>query len=413
MFKKMVISSMAFFTLLSGCTTPAPKPHSNPPSAKPVYDIKQLDRRIVHANNRFGLQLYRQIIQTEKGKNILISPLSIAMALSMTYNGANGKTEEAMKKVLQFRELSIDEVNKGNAVLKDLLTHSGTGLQLSIANSLWVKKGWKFHDSFLQNTKKYYGADLSALDFSNAKIINDWIKRNTNNKISKIVEEPIDPDTVLFLINAVYFKGNWARPFQESATEKDQFQLPNGSSRSVPMMSQSGQFEYLQHEFFQAIRLPYEGGNMNLLVILPTEKTDLDNLLQILSADPNSWSRPFPKKEGTIRLPRFKTAYETELNDALKSLGMGIAFDPYHADFEKMAPIPPNTNLFISNVKHKSFVEVNEKGTEAAAATSVEMQVTSAPADSFQMTVNRPFFFAIEDRRTGTLLFLGSIYNPL
>ncbi|WP_436244951.1 serpin family protein [Paenibacillus sp. LjRoot56] len=223
--------------------------------------------------------------------------------------------------------------------------------------------------------------------------------------------ESIDPKEVLILMNAVYFNGGWKKEFQLSGTKEDSFKLPDGSSKQVQMMSQSGTYEYLQEEGFQAIRLPYGQGQMDMLIILPNESSSLGALHDKLWADPDRWYKSFQSSRGEIKLPRLKIEYSEMLKEPLKAMGMTLPFDEIHADFSDIAPVPPN--LFISAVTHKTFIEVNEKGTEAAAVTSVQMAGASAPIDEpFQMAINRPFFFAIEDRQTGVWLFVGSVVEP-
>ncbi|MDQ6420461.1 serpin family protein [Paenibacillus sp. LHD-117] len=220
----------------------------------------------------------------------------------------------------------------------------------------------------------------------------------------------MDSSTVLYLINAIYFKGEWARPFQENATSDGEFVKPDGSMIQVPMMSQSGEFEYKAGEGYQAVRIPYGKGNIRMVIYLPTaESPDLDKMMSVLLSNPDQLTKGFHFEDGELRMPRFKSEYSISLNDALKVLGMEAAFDSERANFGNMAPIPPN--LYISNVQHKTFIEVNERGTEAAAVTSVEMKEESA-AQRFTMDVNRPFFFTIEDGSTGTMLFMGCIENP-
>lgn len=240
--------------------------------------------------------------------------------------------------------------------------------------------------------------------------INQWVKEKTNGKIEKIVEEPIDPLTVLFLINAIYFKGEWARPFLENATSDGEFVIPDGSMIQVPMMSQSGEFEYKAEEGYQAVRIPYGKGTIRMVIYLPTvQSPSLGKMMSVLLSDPDQLTKGFHLEDGQLRMPRFKSEYSVSLNDALKALGMEVAFDSERANFGNMAPIPPN--LYISNIQHKTFIEVNEQGTEAAAVTSVEVKEESA-TQHFTMDVNRPFFFTIEDGSTGTMLFMGCIKNP-
>jgi serpin B len=284
---------------------------------------------------------------------------------------------------------------------------------LSIANSLWANQNTNFKPQFLQRNQQFYGAKVTKLDFENPDspdAINDWVKENTRGKIEQIVDQ-IKPDDVLFLINAIYFKGNWTEQFDKSKTTERPFYLSDGSQKQHPMMSQSGNYRYYENENFQAISLPYGTGRLSLYVFLPRKNSSLENFQQELNAeDWQRWINEFRMRDGSIQLPRFKFEYDIVLNDALKALGMKDAFDESKANFSNMA----SANIFISEVKHKTFVEVNEEGTEAAAATAVRATQTSArmSEDPFQMVVDRPFFCAIRDNQTGTILFMGSIVDP-
>ncbi|XEC95794.1 serpin family protein [Paenibacillus tarimensis] len=389
------------------------------PSAKPISlkerqaAAAELDTRIVKASNEFGMMLHRQLVQTNKNKNIFISPTSISLALAMTYNGSKGQTQTAMAETMGWQDLSIDEINQGNRALLSLLQQTGNGVQLSVANSLWSRKGHTFNRDFMKTNQTYYEAKVTELDFNSPKApdtINDWVKKNTHGKISKMIDF-INPTEVLILMNAVYFQAGWKNEFQPSSTNEESFKLQDGSTKEVQMMAQRGNFEYMQDEGLQAIRLPYGEGQMDMLIILPDANSSLEALHEELWADHSRWLQPFQQSQGEIKLPRFRLEYGEELKDALAAMGMSQAFDSDKADYSGMAPVPPN--LYISGVTHKTFVEVNEKGTEAAAATAIHADAGSAPVDSpFQMTVNRPFYFAIEDRHSGAWLFVGSVIDP-
>ena len=242
-------------------------------------------------------------------------------------------------------------------------------------------------------------------------MINDWVKKSTNNKIDEIIESPLNSDTVTILINALYFKGSWKDEFNKELTEKQTFYLENGKSKNVPLMKLDKKLSYMENEYFQAASLPYSDGKMNMKVFLPKEHFSLNEFKNLLTDDNwKEWLSQFQKKEGTILLPNFKMEYEVELNKTLKKLGMKTAFDR-DANFSKV--IEENVPLWISLVKQKTFIDVNEEGTEAAAVTAIQMDTESAPADQpFYMEVNRPFFFTISVEATGIILFMGSIANP-
>jgi serpin B len=372
-----------------------------------------VDPRVVSANTNFGFKLFSQLIQEQPDQNVVISPSSVAIALSMTYNGANGETQKAMVDTLALQDVSLEDLNRANADLENILENADPAVQVAIANSLWGRQDITFHSEFLQRNQNFYNAEIATLDFTDpaaVATINDWVNQRTAGKIPQIIDE-IDPDDVLYLINAIYFKGSWTEEFDPSRTSDRPFTLLDGTQKQHPMMIQGGKFDYAETEQFQAIELPYGEGRMSMYVFLPRETYSLSEFQQILRSDNwDNWMRQFTQREGSLELPRFKFEYGNSLNDALKALGMSVAFEPNQADFSGMS----DTKTFINNVQHKTFIEVNEEGTEAAASTSVGISITSAqlPQDPFEMRVDRPFFFAIRDNQSGTVLFMGSIVNP-
>jgi len=371
------------------------------------------DTKLVDANNKFGFKLFSEILKNNSNQdNIFVSPSSVAIALAMAYNGASGSTQQAMAKTLELQGMSLPEINSAYSTLKDLLENPDPQVQLTIANSLWAKKEATLQPNFLQSTQEVYKAKVTNLDFqdaASANTINNWVKDSTRGKINKIVDQ-IPPDQVLFLINAIYFKGKWTNQFDKSQTAKHPFKSISGKQKQQPMMSQTGEYRYYENDQFQAVSLPYgEDGKVSFYIFLPKEESNLQTFYQNLNADNwEKWMSQLKNQDGFIRLPRFKTDYDVTLNDALKALGMAEAFSN-QANFSGMG-----TNLKISEVKHKTFVEVNEEGTEAAAATSVGMVPTSfrQKTEPFRMIVDRPFFSAIRDNQTGSILFMGSITDP-
>ncbi|NEP59760.1 MAG: serpin family protein [Symploca sp. SIO2G7] len=388
-----------------------PSPKNSPTAAQPPN--LPVDEKFVEANTKFGFKLFSEILKQEKDKNIFISPTSVAIALAMTYNGASGETQQAMAEALELQQLSLEDINQANNLLQTSLATADPDVQLSIANSLWAKQDVPFKSEFLQTNQQFYGGKVTELDFASPeapKVINSWVKENTNGKIEQIVEQ-LQPDDVLFLINAIYFKGNWSEQFDKSKTTERPFYLTDGTTKQHPMMSQVGNYRYTENDSFQAISLPYGRGRLSLYVFLPREQTNLQAFQQQLTPENwQQWINQFQMRDGEIQLPRFRFDYDIQLNNALKALGMETAFTASQADFSNMTSVP----VKIDEVKHKTFVEVNEEGTEAAAATSVGIAVTSAviPKSPFQMVVDRPFFVAIRDNQTRTVLFMGSVVEP-
>ncbi|MEH1954535.1 serpin family protein [Nostoc sp.] len=372
------------------------------------------DTKIVESSNKFGFKLFSEVLKNDRGeKNIFISPSSVAIALAMTYNGASGSTQQAMAKTLELQGMNLPEINSYYAAaLKQLLDNSDAKVQLKIANSLWANQDVTFAPDFLKKNQDFYQAKVSNLNFKDvaaSSIINNWVKENTNGKINKIVET-IEPNQVLFLINAIYFKGNWTNEFDKNQTAQYPFQITSGKRKQHLMMSQNGDYRYYESEQFQAVSLPYgKDGKVSFYIFLPKQNSNLKEFYKNLNVENwEKWMTQFNKQKGFIRLPRFKTDYEVTLNDALKSLGMEEAFSN-KANFSGMGK-----NFAISQVKHKTFFEVNEEGTEAAAATSVGIVATSLreEAEPFRMIVDRPFFCVIRDNQTGNVLFMGSIIEP-
>jgi serine protease inhibitor len=370
-------------------------------------------KKIVSYNNQLGLELLSKVESNGDG-NSFLSPTSLFMALSMVYNGTDGITKEEIARVLHAEGIDVIELNKANASLMSKLHSNSKQIQLKVANSIWLNEDYHFQTNFAEDNRDYFNAKIQEVDISDSqstKMINDWVEKSTNNKITDMVESPLDPNLVALLLNAIYFKGKWTHEFDKKQTENRTFYMKDGSTKEVPLMMLNEKLAYWENENFQAVSLPYGEEEMSMKVFLPKENLSLDKFQTMLTLDNwEKWNSEFQEKEGKVMLPRFKLEYEFLLNDTLKELGMTTAFDT-GANFSRM--IEENEALSISRVKQKTFIEVNEEGTEAAAATSVEIVKKSASLDKpFHMEINRPFFIVITDNETGTILFLGSISNP-
>lgn len=369
--------------------------------------------KLADANTRFGFKLFSAITKNDPNKNVFVSPSSVAIALAMVYNGANGKTQQEMSRVLEIQGMSLQELNRANADLKALLQNPDPQVQLAIANSLWTQRGVSFKPDFIQRNEKFYQAKVTELDFANPQAvptINQWVSQNTRGKIEAIVDR-LSPSQLMVLINAIYFKGSWTRPFDTKQTTTEPFYLTSEAAKKHPMMTQRGEYYYYENNLFQAVQLPYgKTRKVNMVVLLPKQSVGLPKLQQNLTPENwMQWLNQLQRRQGSIKLPRFKVEYETELTGVLSRLGMIEAFGD-RADFSGLSPVSAQ----IDEVKHKTFVEVNEEGTEAAAVTSIGIRATSVqPAQApFNMIVNRPFFCAIVDDQTGSLLFMGAIVDP-
>ncbi len=382
--------------------------------ASQTQPVSQPLSRLASANTKFGFKMLAEL-NGGGTENVLFSPSSIAWCLSMALNGAGGTTKDEMMLALETKGFSLQDLNSAYAEWKNTSASIDPKVEIDIANSIWARRGIGIRPEFVETNKKYFGAEVSELDFNDPRAlttINSWVKDKTRSKIDKIVDE-INPDSVLFLINAIYFNGKWTRAFDATKTKEENFTLGSGTQKRLPMMHQRGTYQYLETPEFQSILLPYGNKRLSMYVFLPAKTVGLQNLHGMLT-DTNweKWMTQYSESEGEIVLPKFRIEYEATLNKMLIALGMRSAFDPQQADFSAM--IRSSAKAYISKVKHKAFAEVNEEGTEAAAVTSTEIRVVSAviPKKTFQMIVNRPFFFVIHDSATGALLFMGSVVAP-
>lgn len=379
-----------------------------------------VDNNLVAANNRFAFNILKELSKEDANENVFISPFSISTALAMTYGGAEGTTKDAMEKTLEFRGMSREEVEQEYSKLMKSLENADYQVNLSTANSVWIRKEFEpiVKQDFITKTKEFYDSEAFTRDFSDPETkgeINGWISNETNGKIDKMIDN-IDPQIVMFLINAVYFKGDWTNQFDASKTKPADFFLMNGTKIKVNMMYQEGDFAFYEGENFTAARFPYGRDKIAMYVFLPDEGVSLDSLIEGMNKE--NWETHisgFRNVTGlNVGLPKFKIEYGVKrLNAALKSLGMEIAFSPKYANFRGIAD-PEFANLYIDFVDHKAFVEVNEEGTEAAAATVVAIGMTTTVTHNIPKTfiVDRPFFLAIRDDRSGTILFMGKIVEP-
>jgi serine protease inhibitor len=368
---------------------------------------------LTEADDKFGLGVFTYLTSVRPQQNVFISPLSIAIALQMTAHGSAGSTWNAMAGAMKVFGLSRSEVAAGNQQLREQLVNADKNVRLDIANSLWLRQGVKLQKQFAADCNQYYQAPVTTLDFGRpdaVTTINGWVSKNTNGRIEKIVSE-LRSDEFLVLVNAIYFKGTWTEEFDPKLTAPRDFHLSSGSAQRR-MMNREDKFRYREDDAMQAVVLPYGDGRLNLYVFLPRDTGGLGKLIK--GTTPDNFAElfsGFAEKKGTVVLPKFKIEFEQSLNAALKQLGMGVAFTP-GADFSKMI-VPPFTAA-ISEVLHKTFVEVNEEGTEAAAVTGVKMMMTAMPRpeEKFSFVCDHPFLCAIRDDVTGSVLFLGAIYDP-
>jgi len=373
--------------------------------------------KLADANTGFAFDLLKQIAKEQPGTNVFISPFSVSTVLQMVDNGAAGETKQEIERVLHTDNLPVNALN---AACKDLgqSLNSQTNVILNLANAIWYQEEFQLKPGFVSANREFFGAKLAGVDFDSpqsAKIINDWADKSTRGKIKDVVQWPFPPATQVVLANAIYFKGKWAEPFDKSQTKPRAFHLANSKMEQTPMMRQARKFSYQEGDGFQAVRLPYAGKRLQMYLFLPATNSSPAKLLADFSGE--NWrdkiSPEFSEREGMLVFPRFKLNYDVLLNKSLESLGMKQAFVEGVADFH---PMVINDNLFITKVKQKSFVDVNEEGTEAAAVTTVMLSnraMPLRPPKPFEMIVDRPFFFVIGDSETQSILFMGVMYDPV
>jgi serpin B len=389
---------------------------------------------IVKGNNEFALELYAKLRDGEG--NLFLSPYSISTALAMTYAGAGGETGSQMARVLHFPtrpKVAPSEPNEKSItatawehkrfssafgkIIKDLNARGEKGkYELRVANALWGQKGYGFLKEFLNLIKSDYGGCLNEVDFVTAveparKTINDWVENQTNNKIKNLIPQGVlDSMTRLVLTNAIYFKGNWARQFKKERTQNAPFTLLDGNKVDVPMMSQTADFNYIQTNSFQGLELPYVNDELSMIILLPKKLNGLPELEKTLSTENFSkWLNEMRKREVIVFVPKFTMTSQFGLADVLKAMGMTNAFVPDVADF---SGINGKRDLFISAVIHKAYVDVNEEGTEAVAATAVVMMTSAGPTQTPVFRADHPFLFIIRDNHSGSILFIGRMMNP-
>ncbi len=385
-----------------------------PVSQQQVRKLTPEEGKIVSADNDFGIKLFREIAKQQEGENIFVSPLSVSMALGMALNGAEGTTREAMENTLELNGLSQQQINGAYQSLIRLLTGLDPQVVFRIANAIWYRNTMTFEADFIAENQKYFNARVQGIDFNapaSVDLINNWVKDNTNGKISKIVDA-ISPSDVMFLINAIYFKGDWTYEFKKELTTDDKFIKADGSQINCRMMRQENKFLYLETGDFQAVDLPYGNGDFRLTLFLPQPDVDPEAFVAGITGQQFSqWLGSFSVQDGLLEMPKFRLEYKLLMNDVLKALGMDIAFEPYQANFQGMYQGMPN--VFISSVLHKTYVKLDEEGTEAAAVTSITMGATSVGGPGgFHLRADRPFFFVIREKHSNTLLFIGLVAEP-
>jgi serine protease inhibitor len=393
--------------LLAACQ----KDHTAPDNTSTLRPLSATERQTLNSSNDFAYRAFRSLRQAEPDHNIFFSPLSISAALTMAYNGADGSTRDAMKQTLGFQPMTDLEINQSYQSLLALLGGIDNRVTFTAANSIWHSPQVQPAPAFVQTNQTYFGATVQSVPFGDpaaAVAMNSWVSTNTRGKIPTIVESTTSDD-VMYLINAIYFKGAWTYQFDPRLTRPEPFRLATGSTRNVDFMTlMRGKYLYYRDAQHQVIDLPYGNRQYSMTLIVPQDTASLSSVASRLSSTQlDTWLAAADTSSLELHMPKFKLAYDKELRPMLTQLGMGVAFGG-GANFSRLLAGGPN-GLAITTVKHKAFLEVNEEGAEAAAATAVGIGVTSLPPST---RIDRPFIFLIREKSSNAILFMGQLNNP-
>jgi serpin B len=403
-------ASLLFFAaiVIASCNK---EPEKVPLNPVPIT-LSASQAQLVDSGNSFAFDIFKKVAEAEQTeKNLIISPFSISTALSMAVNGANGQTKEGMLTALRSAGLSLIDLNTSYKGLSESLLGVDKRVLLNIANSMWIEKNFPVKVPFKSALTDYYKAEARSFDISNAgvpKEINSWIEGKTNGLIKNMVEQ-LDPQTVMLLINAIYFKGMWNSQFDKSETVNETFHVSDASTVQVPMMKQKAKFKICKGQGFTLAEFPYGQGNFVMDVLLPDNVSGANAVIQSLTkAGFNDLVSKLYETEIDLSFPRFKYSYKKTMNEILKDMGMAQAFTDL-ADFTNISDV----RVLISMVLHQAFIETNEEGTEAAAATIIGIYTTSLPAGPLVLKLDHPFVYIIRETSTNSILFMGKVVNPL
>jgi serine protease inhibitor len=401
--KIIAFAGAAVFSLfLSQCTNDG----IAPPEGKPVEVSPQIAARTTD----FAFDFFKKVQATQPAtENVFVSPLSLHMALGMLLNGAEGETAQQISQALKTEGVDQAELNAAYLALLEGLPKADPNVQLGLANSIWYRSTFNVEDNFLNVLRQSFKAEVSGLNFNDPGAkdkVNNWASQQTNGKIKKVIDE-IKPNDVLFLMNALYFKGNWKVQFDPKNTNDAPFYLADDREKTVKMMRVKDTFKVAQRTDYVAVQLPYASGQFNLTVLIPTEQSSVDKVINGLSNTAwNDLQADMHDQKVSVGLPRFTLDYEIKLNEILKSMGMSQAF----TDAAQLGKINPTADLLVSFVKQNTYLGIDEKGTEAAAVTSIGVELTSVGPDPY--VCDRPFVLLVSEKTSKTILFMGRIMNP-
>jgi serine protease inhibitor len=409
--KKYLIYIVIF--MISAGIFPSCEKSDEPFKKEPTeIQLNKKSAEIIEADKAFGFELFREVYNFVEEDNLMISPLSVSYALGMTYNGAAGTTLEAFRDVLHFEDLTNQEVNESYKDLMSQLITLDDRVEFSIANSIWYRLGFEVLSEFIATNQEYFDAAIEEIDFfdpQTLEIINQWIEDKTNGKIKDMLDF-IPSDAVMYLINAIYFNAQWKYEFDKDKTHEDNFMLADGSTHLTDYMVVNGAFNYTSNEDFRAVELPYGDSAFSMVVMLPSGEKTVSDLVANLDVEHwDSWFDNSNMANVQVELPKFKYGFKSLLNDPLCNLGLGVAFSGA-ADFTR---IRPSGGLYISRVIHQTFIDVQEEGTEAAAATIVEIrEISVIDEDPVILKVDKPFLYIIKENSTGAIVFMGKVGKP-
>ena len=404
------VINLLIMTVLAGpLTGSCSKWNNDAPKDREDIVLTKVQQEILHNSNGFGIDLFREMCLELEGENIFISPLSVSLAISAVTNGAAGKTLEDMKATLGFATYSPDQMNGFFRHLVPALKKVDNTVKLSIANAVWIEKTFPVKNPLIQSLQQYYDASVNLLDFSDPKapsVINQWCADNTNDLIKKVIDQ-IDPDKRLIYTNALYFKGKWKETFDKKVSWQGSFTNLSGSDGDVTYMEQTNDYGYTASKGVAVTEIPYGNEAYSMVIVLPDTGVSIMEVVSSLTWEQwSEWLEDLAPAELNLRIPRFKVEFDSEetMIPVLTRMGMGIAFDPYNADFSNISDIP----LFISLLKQNSYIQEDEEGTEAAAVTTIGFNMTSiGPGQTIPFHVDRPFLYFIKEKSTGTILFSG------
>lgn len=405
---KRYFSILTIVLLVLSCTNDAEN--------LPVTDLTTTEKsaKIIAADNQFGLELFQKIeASLNEPKNTMISPMSVSLALAMVYNGAAGNTKKQMEEMLHKAGLTPEDINQSYKDLVAGLTSHDPKVELSISNAIYYRNTFPVKADFISTNQNYYNAEVSGLDFSKTNqtlnTVNGWVNSKTKGKIDKIIEE-VKPEDIMYLLNAIYFNGEWKYQFEKKETTILDFTKEDKTTIQVPTMYIEKSFNYYGHQNFELLEMPYGSGKYSMLIFLPASgKNTGDVISQMTAQNMDNWISKLTEQKKEVYLPKFEFKFDNSLVDELNALGMTDAFNDAKAN---LSGISDAAQLVISAVMHKSYIKVDERGTEAAAVTGITVGVTSIQPDK-TFRVDRPFVFAIREKDTQAILFIGKVINPL